>query len=196
MNARPISRSERIAMIRDMTASTSIRGIARHLGTCPKTIRDLAAANGIALKQHPTPRPAKDRPCKRCELKRTFMTAYNRPKWMCIPCESRTSEPNVIRWRENHPDKFNAQKQLQHAVATNRLVRGKCEVCGSGKAHGHHEDYSKPLDVIWLCAKHHAERHLEIKATRRLAGELKQFHRCDEAVSFGLLPLNPTECAA
>ena len=34
-----------------------------------------------------------------------------------------------------------------------------CEVCGATKAQAHHCNYSKPLDVRWLCPKHHAEWH-------------------------------------
>jgi len=47
------------------------------------------------------------------------------------------------------------------AVATARkkglLVKQPCEVCGETKVHAHHDDYSKPLDVKWLCAKHHGD---------------------------------------
>lgn len=30
----------------------------------------------------------------------------------------------------------------------------------------HHEDYSKPLDVMWLCDQCHALRHFELKRSR------------------------------
>lgn len=33
-----------------------------------------------------------------------------------------------------------------------------CKVCGS-PAQMHHPDYSKPLEVVWLCVKHHRELH-------------------------------------
>jgi hypothetical protein len=36
-------------------------------------------------------------------------------------------------------------------------------VCGSKKVHGHHEDYNKPLEVHWLCPKHHKARHKEMR---------------------------------
>lgn len=39
------------------------------------------------------------------------------------------------------------------------LVPKACIVCGEVKTEGHHKDYSKPLDVIWLCRKHHAKLH-------------------------------------
>lgn len=61
------------------------------------------------------------------------------------------------------PEKRKARMACQHAVRTGKIVRGCCVVCGNPKTQGHHEDYSKPLDVVWLCVKHHAEVHHQSK---------------------------------
>jgi hypothetical protein len=45
------------------------------------------------------------------------------------------------------------------AVRSGRLVRKPCEVCGEPKSEGHHEDYHKPLEVVWLCRRHHKLAH-------------------------------------
>ncbi len=34
-----------------------------------------------------------------------------------------------------------------------------CVVCGDEKSQRHHPDYSKPLEVVFLCDKHHKEEH-------------------------------------
>jgi hypothetical protein len=39
-----------------------------------------------------------------------------------------------------------------------------CLRCGEEKTHGHHENYDKPLEVVWLCPAHHKQRHKEMKA--------------------------------
>jgi hypothetical protein len=52
-----------------------------------------------------------------------------------------------------------ANQAVSNAVRDGRLVRQPCEVCGAEKAEAHHDDYSKPLDVRWLCRKHHLEHH-------------------------------------
>ena len=39
------------------------------------------------------------------------------------------------------------------------LIKQPCEVCGVNKVDAHHDDYTKPLDVRWLCRKHHNEHH-------------------------------------
>lgn len=61
--------------------------------------------------------------------------------------------------RVRHRDKCIAWSRLAYAVRTGKIVRQPCEVCGDPKTQGHHEDYSKPLDVRWLCFKHHREAH-------------------------------------
>lgn len=50
--------------------------------------------------------------------------------------------------------KARAHKAVAKAVADGCLNRpDACELCGERhRIYGHHEDYSKPLDVDWLCA--------------------------------------------
>lgn len=52
-----------------------------------------------------------------------------------------------------------ARFKVKWAVKSGKLKRKPCEVCGKKRTEGHHDDYSKPLVVVWLCRKHHVERH-------------------------------------
>ncbi len=65
-------------------------------------------------------------------------------------------------WAAGNPEKKRAQGALQHAVRSGRIARGNCCVCLSPRVQGHHEDYTKPLEVMWLCAQHHKDRHREL----------------------------------
>jgi len=64
--------------------------------------------------------------------------------------------------RLKHPDRVRARKALIYAIATGKIKRPKtCEDCGKKcKPHGHHEDYSKPMVVSWLCSGCHQLKHL------------------------------------
>jgi ribosomal protein S27AE len=62
-------------------------------------------------------------------------------------------------FRERQPEKDDARHQVAYALRTGRLTKRPCEVCGAGQAQAHHDDYSKPLDVRWLCVPHHNEHH-------------------------------------
>lgn len=43
------------------------------------------------------------------------------------------------------------------------LIKGPCEVCKTNiHIEAHHDDYTKPMDVRWLCRKHHGEHHKSI----------------------------------
>jgi hypothetical protein len=50
-----------------------------------------------------------------------------------------------------------------NAVVHGKLVRQPCRDCGVLKVEGHHYDYNCPLDVIWLCHKHHKAEHVRLR---------------------------------
>lgn len=66
---------------------------------------------------------------------------------------------------KKYPEKWDARAKVSYAVKTGKLIRpSSCERCKTvTKIQGHHEDYSKPLEVMWLCKKCHVDRHYEIK---------------------------------
>ena len=55
--------------------------------------------------------------------------------------------------------KLSANARAGAAIRSGKIARQPCARCGSDRAVAHHDDYSKPLDVTWLCRTHHAERH-------------------------------------
>lgn len=59
--------------------------------------------------------------------------------------------------------KYIARSLLSAALVSGKLVARPCETCGETKVDGHHADYGKPLEVIWLCRRHHIEEHRRIK---------------------------------
>ena len=49
---------------------------------------------------------------------------------------------------------------VRTAKRAGRLITQQpCELCGKAFAHAHHDDYRKPLEVRWLCVKHHGTFH-------------------------------------
>ena len=59
--------------------------------------------------------------------------------------------------RAKNPLKYKARNAVSNALRDGRLIRKPCEVCGNPHVQAHHSDYSKPLDVRWLCFEHHRE---------------------------------------
>lgn len=53
-----------------------------------------------------------------------------------------------------------AHQMVAEAVKGDLLRRSPCEACGSqSNVDGHHDDYSQPLSVRWLCRSHHLMTH-------------------------------------
>jgi len=62
---------------------------------------------------------------------------------------------NVNRMAVRYPEKHKARYTLRNAIRLGKVERGCCEVCGSAEVEAHHDDYTKPLEVRWLCPLHH-----------------------------------------
>lgn len=61
--------------------------------------------------------------------------------------------------KERYPERVAARAAVHHAIRDGKLERQACEICGATPAHAHHEDYSRALDVRWLCPECHRAEH-------------------------------------
>lgn len=63
------------------------------------------------------------------------------------------------KWRRQNPEKYLAHVAVQRALMNGQLVKSSCEICGNLAVDAHHSDYSRPLEVRWLCRQHHVRLH-------------------------------------
>lgn len=81
--------------------------------------------------------------CRRCHA--AYMRAH-RPAWSSLSTEQRRRSL--------------ARSYARTYMLRGHLKRGPCADCGATEGvQMHHEDYSRPLDVTWLCVAHHRVRH-------------------------------------
>lgn len=62
-------------------------------------------------------------------------------------------------WRRKHPERTKAHDAVNKAKQRGKIaVASMCQCCEAEDVslEGHHPDYSKPLNVVWLCRKCHA----------------------------------------
>ena len=82
----------------------------------------------------------------------------------------RSKEPKRIKaaaeiskaWRNEDKRRTAAHNAVARAIRNGSLFRLPCIRCGEIKSLAHHEDYDKPLGVMWLCQPCHKQRHKEI----------------------------------
>lgn len=120
--------------------------------------------------------------CHKCKKESKILMkvggSIKKPTMMCTACN--TSRIRGYRknpkYRESankasrkayrkHKVKWLARLKARYAVSKGIIIKPKkCEVCNLVKIlQGHHEDYSKPLEVIWLCWTCHAQADKELE---------------------------------
>ena len=111
--------------------------------------------------------------------------------YVCVTCKNawaktergRATMKRAIRaWHENNRERVNAANRsfnernphqqrakydVRNAIRRGDLSRAPCVICGNPKSHGHHDNYARPLDVVWLCQPHHVERHISLGSYAR-----------------------------
>jgi hypothetical protein len=106
----------------------------------------------------------RQRACSRsCAAKMRWADRKSPPK-LCAcgdPVGDRRSEFKKGHRPSGATLKDQAHYRVKTAIRNGTLKKPKeCSECGAGgRIHGHHADYSKPLDVEWLCSLCHRRRH-------------------------------------
>lgn len=72
----------------------------------------------------------------------------------------------TARYRAKYPERARAHEIVRNAITNGSLQRQPCVACGNRNSHAHHDDYSEPLDIKWLCHAHHMQRHHALLAER------------------------------
>lgn len=87
----------------------------------------------------------------------------------------------VYRSTKKHWAKAKVRAKLNYCVRTGKVIKPNCcESCHEKKKlDGHHEDYSKPLAVKWLCRPCHADADKKM----RLVSPLSWMIRPSEALA-------------
>lgn len=112
----------------------------------------LTAACKACLKDRDAARYAKERPMRLAAMQRYAQTERGKE------AHARA----VAKWREDHANRRAANVLLNNAVKAGKVVPWPvCAMptCKTKKVEGHHPDYDRPLEVVWLCRKHHAAAH-------------------------------------
>ncbi len=120
--------------------------------------------------------------CKLCLREKTILNRAKRLDYYREFDRQRANNPDRVQARKEYQETERGQQKLSAAKATyvernpfirqahsavNNAVRGgklvkpsECESCNDETTlHGHHCDYNKPLDVMWLCDPCHKQWH-------------------------------------
>lgn len=120
--------------------------------------------------------------CRSCRIDLEMTEFYRHPETRdgylnhCKQCVRgrvrRRRAQNIDEYRERdrqrpgraakkRPEQAAAHAAVRYAIQRGDLVRQPCEKCGTTEiVDAHHDDYAEPLEVRWLCRRHHREEHM------------------------------------
>lgn len=126
-----------------------------HLNYCKNCVRERIKKykeNNIEIiREFDRNRPnAKERAKKQREERKNNPISFKR----YMECQNK--------WNAKNKYKKTAHSKLRSAILSGKVIKKNyCTICGKTECsiEGHHYDYSKPLDVIWVCTECHGKLH-------------------------------------
>jgi len=108
--------------------------------------------------------------CKECNKVDVTTNRNNKLEYFREYDRMRSKRPERIKnaleqtkkWRTEDKRRVACHNAVARAIKAGKLVPEPCVRCQSEKSLAHHEDYDKPLDVMWLCQPCHSQRHKEL----------------------------------
>lgn len=106
-------------------------------------------------------------------------SSHGKKVYICRRCNTRilkkyrssergkaVARANTYKSIKKYPQKQAARVSVRRCVKEGKLTKPiSCSSCGrKGSVDAHHEDYTKPLDVVWLCKSCHSEADKGIKS--------------------------------
>ena len=106
--------------------------------------------------------------CKRCT--NTYAQTPESKKYRKEYNRSAEFKEASDKYCKNNPEKVDARKTMHKALCSGKLTKPEnCTACGQTcTPDGHHSDYSKPLEVVWLCRPCHSKEHVHLKEIEQL----------------------------
>lgn len=112
--------------------------------------------------------------CKECTKKDNKKTRNDNIEYYRAYDRERAHEPHRLehlirqskKFRKENPQKYWAHRVVSNAVRDGKIIKPNyCSVCyrTGVRISGHHHDYSKPLDVVWVCQVCHSAIHKKEK---------------------------------
>jgi hypothetical protein len=151
-----------ISTVRELYATKTATEIAKLMGRTYYSVRQKIKRLGLTLSIAERKKRYSDS-IKAVIERRGGMEGVNNPNWKGGIAKDNYHYKKIQ--MDRYPKKVKARALLHRAVKSGEIFRGPCVVCGADNAHGHHEDYTRPLDVMWLCRKHHTELHKKLLET-------------------------------
>lgn len=77
----------------------------------------------------------------------------------CRACKNQWARQYIKNLPEAERIKIDARAKLNFQVKRGLITKQPCEICDSTNVQAHHEDYTRPYDVHWLCVSCHSTFH-------------------------------------
>lgn len=90
-----------------------------------------------------------------------YYREYDRDRFYTSDKRKEQHKAQCYKYSRVHADRRYAHTKARRALLANKLIKENCLMCGDSKTEMHHVDYSKPLEVMWLCKLCHERWHVE-----------------------------------